>query len=51
MIFLTTADYDEMPFNVKVTDNRLTGDLVNITVSAMNANLKGIRSMQEMNED
>ena len=45
------GDYDDMPFNVKVTDNRLTGDSVNITVSAMNANLKGIRSMQEMNEE
>ena len=44
-------DYDGMPFNVQVTDNRLTGDSVNITVSAMNVNLKGIRSMQEMNEE
>ena len=43
-------DYDEMSFNVKVTDIRLTGDSVNVTVSAMNANLKGISRLQKMDE-
>ena len=44
-------DYDDMPFNVKVKDSRLSGDSVNVKVNPMSATLNEIRSLQGMQQE